>query len=66
MQTVVKSAPKKPVERLGQKHLEHALGQLALEGLRPSSEALADMQQVVAGKMTREQYGARVKMRYGV
>jgi hypothetical protein len=66
MKTAVKPAPTMPVKRLKQEHVDHALGQLGLEGLRPSKEAILDMQDVVAGKISGDKYTARVLKRHGI
>lgn len=49
-----------------QKRLRGALGNAALEGIKPRSQALADLQAVIGGTLTHEQYRQRVKQRYGV
>ncbi len=48
------------------KHLRDALGNAALEGIKPRAQAMADLQEVVGGTLTAEQYRQRVKARYGV
>ncbi len=47
-------------------HLRDALGNAALEGIKPRAQALADLKAVVRGNLTTEQYRQRVKTRYGV
>jgi hypothetical protein len=48
------------------KHLEDALGNAALEGIKPRPQALADLEAVAGGTLTAEQCRQRVKARYGV
>ncbi len=48
------------------KHLRDALGNAALEGIKPSPQAMADLQEVVRGTLTKEQCRQRVKARYGI
>lgn len=48
------------------KHLRDALGNAALEGIKPQPQAMADLQEVVGGTLSPEQYRQRVKARYGV
>ena len=48
------------------KHLRDALGNAALEGIKPRPQALADLKAVAGGTLTTEQYRQRVKARYGV
>ncbi|WP_367873577.1 antitoxin VbhA family protein [Luteolibacter sp. Populi] len=48
------------------KHLRDALGNAALEGIKPGPQALADLKAVADGTLTPEQYRQRVKARYGV
>lgn len=55
-----------PFKRLKQEHVDHALGQLALEGLHPSKEAIMDLQKVVAGQISGDEYTARVWKRHGI
>ena len=46
--------------------LRDALGNAALEGIELCPEALNDLGEVVAGRLTSEQYRERVKARYGI
>jgi hypothetical protein len=46
--------------------LRDALGNAALEGIKPGPEAVADLREVVAGTLSAEQYRQRVKARYAV
>ena len=48
------------------KHLRDALGNAALEGIKPRPQALADLNAVAEGTLTPEEYRQRVKARYGV
>lgn len=48
------------------KHMRIALGNAALEGIKPRPQALADLKAVTRGTLTTEQYRKRVKERYGV
>ena len=48
------------------KHLRDALGNAALEGIKPSPQAMADLQEVVRGTLTKEQCRQRVKAKYGI
>ena len=48
------------------KHLRDALGNAALEGIKPRPQAMADLREVVGGTLSAEQYRQRVKARYGV
>jgi mannitol-specific phosphotransferase system IIBC component len=50
----------------GLKHLRDAVGNAALEGIKPRPQALADLKAVVDGTLTADQYRQRVKARYGV
>ena len=47
-------------------HLRDALGNAALEGIKPRPQAMADLEKVVGGSLSTEQYRQRVKARYGV
>jgi hypothetical protein len=47
-------------------HLRNALGNAALEGIKPPPQAIADLQAVAGGTLTAEQYRQRVKARYGI
>lgn len=47
-------------------HLRDALGNAALEGIKPRPQALADLKAVVGGNLTADQYRQRVKTRYGL
>lgn len=51
---------------LRRKHLRDALGNAALEGIKPRPQALADLKAVADGTLTTEQYRQRVKARYGI
>ncbi len=46
--------------------MREALGNAALEGIKPRPEAMADLREVVAGTLSTEQFRQRVKARYGV
>ena len=46
--------------------LRDALGNAALEGQTPQPEDLADLEEVIAGRMSGEDYLARIKARYVV
>lgn len=48
------------------KHLRDALGNAALEGIKPRPQAMADLHEVVGGTLSTEQYRQRVKARYGI
>ncbi len=48
------------------RHLRDALGNAALEGIKPRPQAMADLQKVVGGILSPEQYRQRVKARYGI
>ncbi len=48
------------------KHLRDALGNAALEGIKPRAQAMEDLQEVVGGTLSTEQYRQRVKARYGL
>lgn len=48
------------------KHLRDALGNAALERIKPRPEAMVDLQEVVAGTLSTEQFRQRVKARYGI
>lgn len=47
-------------------HLRDALGNAALEDIRPRPQALADLNAVIGGNLTPDQYRQRVKTRYGL
>ena len=47
-------------------HLRDALGNAALEGIKPRPPAMADLEKVISGSLSTEQYRQRVKARYGV
>lgn len=46
-------------------HLEEALAQAALEGLKPSPEALLALKAVAEGALSGEAYLDQMKLRYG-
>jgi Antitoxin VbhA len=46
--------------------LRDALGNAALEGIKPKTQAMKDLKSVINGTLTAEQYRQRVKARYGV
>jgi Antitoxin VbhA len=48
------------------KHLRDALGNAALEGIKPRPEAMADLQKMVGGTLSPEECRQRVKARYGI
>ena len=47
-------------------YLRDALGNAALEGLRPESADLADLEKVIDGDLSGSQYLDRIKARYVV
>lgn len=47
-------------------HLRDALGNAALEGIELRPQAVEDLEAVVAGTLTADQYRQRVKAQYGV
>ena len=47
-------------------HLRDALGNAALEGIKPRPEAMVDLREVVGGTLSTEQYRQRVKARYEI
>lgn len=65
MKTLEETAPDQQAPGFEQRHLDRALGNAALEGLHPSPETLADLQKVVAGELTGEEYLQRLKARHG-
>jgi hypothetical protein len=56
----------KPSRKTKEKHIRRAVANAALEGLRPSKAALADMREYVAGVITIDQGIQRVKDRHAI
>ncbi|MES2658800.1 MAG: antitoxin VbhA family protein [Verrucomicrobiota bacterium] len=47
-------------------HMRDALGNAALENIELGADALADLGEVVEGRLTPEEYRERVKARHGI